>query len=201
MKDNKGFSLVELIIVIAIMAAIAGAIFYSYMLLIGQYPRECANNLSTSMDKAKNYALVRSASVDCYMELVKNNKGYSVKYYVPKNAKATGHDVDSGAFQPDDWELAEELNIGKKMVHIKCEYYQGSSKAGYDEITDSNSVKLVYNRISGALKGIGDTGSSDHGLDTIDESYTDVVITISYGRDYEIHLYTATGKHVLSRVG
>ena len=199
MKENKGFSLVELVIVIAIMAVIGSAIFYSYMLIVGQYPRECANNLSSSMDKAKNYALTRSASVDCYMELAKNNKGYYVKYYVPKNATAPGHDVNTGAFQPDDWELTEEVNIGKKMVHVNCEFYNGSTKVKTVEINDTDSVKFVYNRITGALKGIGDA-ASDYGLNSIDGNYTDVYIKVEYSRKYEIHLYTATGKHVLSRV-
>lgn len=198
MKNNKGYTIVEMVIILAIIAVLGSAVFYSYTLLIGQYARECANNLSTSLDKAKNYALTRSASVDCYVELSKDNKGYHMKYYVPKNAIALGHD-DDGNFLPDDWELAEELDIGNKRVKVTCEFYNSSSMDDV-EIDDSHSVKFVYNRISGALKGIGSSGSSDHGLDTIEESYTDVVINILNGREYEIHLYTATGKHELSRV-
>lgn len=207
MKDNKGFSLVEIVIILAIMAVLSGAIFYSFTLMTGQYSRECANNISTALDKEKNYALTRSASVDCYMEIVKVGNSYVARYYVPASAIADG--------TGDDWLFAEEFKIGKSRVNITCQI--GGSEVA---IADNKSVKFVYNRISGAMKaiveseGVNDSlwnpkpesgvskGSlppdSDSSVHTLNGD--EVIIASSYGRRYEIKVYTATGKHVLSRI-
>lgn len=212
MKDNKGFSLVELVIVLAIMAVLGGAIFYSYTLMTGQYARECANSLSTALDKEKNYALTRSASVDCYMEIVKDGNNYVARYYVPQSAIADGTDYNmDGA----DWLLAEELKIGKSRVDISYQIGGGSIIT----LDDDTSVKFVYNRISGAMKAIVESDATEPaaagGLRrgriplSTEADYSsvhtlngdEVTITLLNGRKYEIKLYTATGKHVLSRVG
>lgn len=200
MKDDKGFSLVELVIVLAIMAVLGGAIFYSYTLMTGQYARECANNLSTALDKEKNYALARSASVDCYMEIVKNNNSYLARYYVPANAIATGTKEDppgSGnkVSNPDDWVLAEELKLGKERVDITVSIDDGTEY----KLDVDKSIKFIYNRTSGAMKGIVKSDVVTDGLpDIIDKKCTK--ITLLNGRKYEIEVYSATGKHVLSRV-
>ncbi|MCM1088522.1 MAG: type II secretion system GspH family protein [Muribaculaceae bacterium] len=183
-KDEKGFSLVELVIILAIMAVLGSVMFYSFTLVTGQYARECANNLSASLNKEKNYALTRSATVDCYMELVKDSDGYHAKYYVPKNA-----------ITETEWELAEEQSIGKERVGVICTLDSGS------EITlaSGQSVKFVYNRSSGAMKGIVSSDGATDGLPDVITQKCDS-ITILHGREYKIQLYPATGKHELSRV-
>lgn len=207
MKDNKGFSLVELVIILAISAALSGTIFYSFTLMTGQYARECANNLSTALDKEKNYALTRSASVDCYMEIIKDGKNYVARYYIPESAIAEGSDLThDGA----DWLFAEEYKIGKSRVDITCKIGSGTEIT----IDDGTSVKFVYNRINGSMKAIVESDATEPAAmggvrrgyippDTESAVHTlngdKVVITLEYGRRYEIELYTATGKHVLSR--
>ena len=211
MKDNKGFSLIELVIVLAIMAALSGTIFYSFTLATGQYARECANNLSTVLDKEKNYALTRSASVDCYVEIVKDGNSYVARYYVPESAIADGTDSkNDGA----DWLFAEEYKIGKGRVTVTYKIGSGSEIT----IDDNTSVKFVYNRISGAMKAIVASDGSEETeaggvrrgripLET-DSDYAsvknlkgeEVKISVGYGKKYEILLYSGTGKHVLSKV-
>lgn len=206
MKDNKGFSLIEIVIILAIIAALSGAIFYSFTMVSGQYARECANNLSTALDKEKNYALTRSASVDCYMEIVKKGNSYFARYYVPESAIADG--------TGENWLFAEEFKIGKSRVDLTCEIDDGTKIT----IDNDTSVKFVYNRISGAMKAIVESDgvsdpeptlvsgvSRDYLLQTgVDSMHAlngnKVIIASSYGRRYEIEMYTATGKHVLSRV-
>ncbi|MBD5519721.1 MAG: type II secretion system protein [Lachnospiraceae bacterium] len=208
MKDNKGFSLIEMVIILAIMAALSGTIFYSFTLMTGQYSRECANNLSTALDKEKNYALTRSASVDCYMEVVKDGNSYVARYYVPESAIADGTDANSNGA---DWLFAEEFKIGKARVNLTCQIGSGSEIT----IDDDTSVKFVYNRISGAMKAIVESDATEPAAaggvrrgyippDSEPKVHTlngdKVIVASSYGRRYEIEVYTATGKHVLSRI-
>lgn len=176
-KDNKGFSLVELIIVIAIMAVLSGLIFYSYSMLAGQDARQCANNLSAALDKEKNYALTKSGTADCYMELTKTADGYFAVYYVPKNALVDG--TGTG-----DYVEQEKQKLGKQSVDISCTI--GGSTV---TVTEAASLEVTYDRITGAFKKVS-VGSSTGDC---------TKITVKRGRTYELTLYSATGKHELKR--
>lgn len=182
MKDNKGLSLIELIVVIAIMAVMGGFIFISFGLLTGQDARECASNLSTALDKEKNYALTRSGETDCYVEITHTAEGYLADYQVPAKA-----------IQPDcpTFFSIEKENIGHPTVNVACYYDDGGGSPTFvDDLNDNNDVlRITYNRVTGAVKEIKLNG----------DAKTINLIKIDKGREYEIVLYTATGKHTLER--
>ena len=199
MKEDKGFSLVELVIVVAIMAVMGGFFFLGFGLLSGQHARECANDLSAALSKEKNYALTRSAMIDCYMELVCESGAYYVRYYQPKNAIVRGDAPGS------DWVLAEEEKIGKSVT-VTCQV-GGSPYV----IQDGQSLKVVFDRISGAYKmflksdgtsmGAVIRNDPSGGADTVvgGTKASCTGITIESGRVYDITIYEATGKHELTR--
>lgn len=187
MKENRGFSLVEVLIVVAIMGIMIGFVFIGLPLLTGQHARKCANNMSAALGKEKNYALARSGTADCYMELLLDADGYHIKYYIPKNAVVDGS-LDS------DWVLAEDETIGSAQVDVSCNFDDGTSAV----IKSGQSVKLIFDRADGSFKeavrsdgtALGTSGGSAHCTD----------ITFDRGKKYVITLYPDTGKHVLERV-
>lgn len=194
-EDNRGFSLVELVIVIAIMAVMGAFYFLGNALLTGQYARECANDISTALNKEKNYALTRSATIDCYMELVKDTDGYYVRYYQPKNA------IVKGDTPSDDWVLADEEKVGKSSVEVVCTFRDnGGSVLSSAQIGTAQSVKFVYDRISGAFKPVVISDGATSGIESGGTVFSTADIEISGGRIYDIEIYYDTGKHVLTRV-
>lgn len=188
-EDNRGFSLVELMIVIAIMAIMSAFIFIGSALLAGQYARECASDISAALNKEKNYALTRSATIDCYMELVYDTDGYYIRYYQPKNAIVKGDAPSS------DWVLADEEKVGKSSVNVRCIFDDGSTVP----IGTGQSVKFVYDRISGAFKETTVSDGASPGVGGAGTTFC-TGITVSGGRTYDITIYKDTGKHVLTRV-
>ena len=181
MKDNKGLSLIELIVVIAIMAVMGGFIFISFGLLTGQDARECASNLSTALDKEKNYALTRSGETDCFVEIKHEADGYFADYQVPTKA-----------IQPDcpTFFSIEKENIGHPTVNVACYYDDGGGSPTFvGSLNDGDVLQITYNRVTGAIEEIK----------LNDEAKTINLIKIDKGREYEIVLYTATGKHTLER--
>lgn len=191
-KDNKGFSLVELIIVVAIMAVMLSFTFYSFSLLTGQDARECANNLMTALGKEKTYALTKSATADCYMEVMQDTDGYYyVRYYVPENA------IDL------KWALLDKQKIGKGSVDIICTFKESDGSESKIKIQGGQTLIIVFDRVSGNFKKFllsdGTEGNAfiENKMKETTKECTQIVI--DRGRTYELALYSATGKYVLTR--
>lgn len=184
-KDNKGFSMVELVIVIALMAVVGSVFAYSFSMVTGQESRQCANNISTVLDKAKNYSLTKSASSDAYVEISKGTDGYIAVFYAPVspiNASAVAGSAD--------YVQLEKENIGKKAVGITVTLEGGSSF----EISETTKLRVYFNRVSGAFKeAVVVNGSSET------KAYCSK-IEIVRGRTYRITFYNPTGKHTLERI-
>lgn len=186
MRDNKGFSLIELVVVIALMALLVGVLGYSFSLVTGQEAKQCANNLGTALDRAKNYALTKSGSSDAYMEITRDtDETILVTYYVP--AKAWAKNAVPGSA---DYVAIDSQTIGKKAVQVTFSL----TDAGEVSLTSGTSFRVYYDRISGAVKKVvwvsGGTQTEDHCGQ----------ITISRGKTYRLTLIEATGKHSLERV-
>ena len=208
MKDNRGYSLVELVIVIAIIAVMSTFIFLGFGLLTGQNARECANDLSAALDKEKNYALTRSAMVDCYLELTYHDNAYYVIYWQPRNAYVRGT-------SEDDWVKAEEEKIGKGNLTVKY-YLPGEDRSQYKDTDHSGhsvkdqSLKFVFDRVSGAYKLFLESDGTPGAMKVTKEDGTTQIkggtevscagVTVYSARAYDIEIYDATGKHVLTRV-
>lgn len=186
MRDNKGFSLIELVVVVALMAVVTGFLAYSFSLVTGQESKQCANNLSTALDRAKNYALTRSGSSDAYMELLKEpGGGYIVQFYVP--AKAWQKNAATGTA---DYVMQDSQEVGKSAVQITCLFQDGTIFS----ISESSHLRIYYDRISGAFKK---AVWVDGGTETEGSCRS---ITIERGKKFELTLIEATGKHSLERV-
>jgi len=185
--DNKGYSIVELIIVIAIMAIITGFLAYSFSMVTGQQPRECANNISVALDKAKIYSMSKSGSSDAYVEIwLDSNKGYVASYYAPNSP------IKVNAIPGTDYIKIEEEIIGKKTVSVEC-FLADASGTSF-EINGTNRIRIYYDRITGGFK----KAAAVLGGSTMEEYCAK--IAVSRGREYQITFITATGKHSLERI-
>lgn len=56
-KDNRGISLVEIIIVIAIMTVVGGAMFYGVGMISGKPAQKCAQKIVFSLDRHRTTAM------------------------------------------------------------------------------------------------------------------------------------------------
>lgn len=189
MRDNKGFSMVELIVTVAIMAVVTGVVVYSMALVTGQEAKECATNLSSALDRAKNFALYKSGNSDAYL-IIKRSADESLiaEYYVPQNP------VD----KPEDavYLLIESEKLGKKAVELICHFSDGTQM----QITETEWLAVYYDRISGAFKTMKKVTPADIGNLTNLPGTECNGFEIKRGKTYKIELILPTGKHVLSQV-
>lgn len=125
-KNHKGFSLVEMIVILAIMAIVtagAGVIVYNYK---SWNVSECMQEIDVGLAEAK---------VDCMSKVSGGlllSRGSDGCYYMKISDK-------------------EEQKIGDDQVKI---YYTDSDSGSEIEITDSKTLFISYNRATGAFEPI-----------------------------------------------
>ena len=177
MKNQRGFSMIELIVTVALLALTMTAVVIGLGALTGQHARECSRNLDAALGQAKNYAMSKSGSADAYMELNKTSDGYYADFYIPDKPLAKPEDVT--------YTLVEHKRLGKKDIRITC-FFEGGTQV---LIQDGTSVKFYYDRVSGAFKQAQSGTLTD---------YCNRIL-VEKGRKYRLDLVPATGKHTLVR--
>lgn len=91
-KNNKGISLIELIIVLAIMSIIAGAFFLSTAVATDKHVSSCAEKIASSLEQTRSLALGKQSG---WIEISKVSGEYVyIQMYV--DGKAYGDRVSIG---------------------------------------------------------------------------------------------------------
>ena len=129
-KNNGGFSLVELIVVIAISVVLIGAATISIRSVMGVEVKQCARNIESIINKTRVTTMGKDSAV---LEIYKNASDGAYYY------KTTINGV-----------VSDPSKIGKSRIDV---YY--SMKDDYSDKTQlngSDSIVLQFDRSSGAQK-------------------------------------------------
>lgn len=133
MKNNKGFSLVELIIVLAILAVVTGTSFVAIGYVYGKNVKSSIEKIDSSLLKIQSYTMSQSTGGrDIYLRLTKKSDGYYAEYW------RTG---GTSPIQSD--------NIGKKNFTITA--YYGGGASGSVEVNSASPVEIYFDRSTGGL--------------------------------------------------
>lgn len=139
MKNNKGFSLVELIIVLAILAVVTGVSFVALGYVYGKNVKSTIEKVDNSLLKIQSYTMSKSTGGrDIYMRLTKKSDGYYVEYW----------HAGIGTGAPA---LLESENIGKKNYTITAYYDGGSSGTVTVGSAQNSQVDIYFDRSTGGL--------------------------------------------------
>lgn len=169
-QNNAGMSFIELIVVIGIIAVMAGMLMYGVSLLVNADSKKASKNLYQQISDLRNETLAQTGT--WYGEITRSTpKG---QYYF-----TIYRDDASGTRQVDRQALGSRITITARG-------------AAETLITDTTSVKIYFNPGTGTVKSIKHGTSGADLRDTTNKFYFDVAS--NSGESYELTLWINTGK-------
>ena len=128
-NDNRGMSIIEIVIILAMMAVLLGFMTNITGYLSGKQAKECAYKIDASLAGIRMDTMSKSTGgKDVFLTIEKNNG----QFYAIKNVKGT-----------EKWEV-----IGGSQITVTAVDKDGNET----EINDSDSVTFYFNRETGGLQ-------------------------------------------------
>ncbi|SER21414.1 hypothetical protein SAMN04487884_10351 [Butyrivibrio fibrisolvens] len=169
--NDKGVSLVELIIIIAIMAVLSTGLISMIGILNGRAARECAQDTLSALSKVRVLTLSKStgappsgkaSDANVYLEIIPDSDGRILIKQAKKN--------EDGVVV-----VFDQISVGAANVDIIAEIN------GKEVNLTGTDIKIAYDRATGAF------------LKYSDEGYM-TKLTFKQGKSYTIYMTPATGK-------
>jgi prepilin-type N-terminal cleavage/methylation domain-containing protein len=182
-QNNKGVSLVELIVVISIMAILTGMVSVGAGILVGRAAKETRDMLLTSLENVRAQTMGKDA---ISVELSYTDNKYMLTYTYNKTTAAHGTETvtESKVIGTDKCTIyyADSSFSDTIATASDCENLLGGSK-----VTAGNPLRFSFDRSSGALKASTDASGATF--------YIAHIYVVQGDHDpYGIRLYPETGK-------
>ena len=191
-NKNKGFTLVEMIIVISIFAILLGIIVPSLNSILGFRVNRAANSIAAALDKTKTEASNRLVGE---MKLEKREDGYYISYYLDRGKVSGESNVKQD--QP------EKIAPAKTMISYT------TSSGTTQELDAGDSIVITYDRATGAFLPLQEKVWTQKAILSVLEAGEDIPltrtgeyctqITVSGGSRYKrLSLIQETGKYEIT---
>lgn len=139
-KKNRGFTLVELVIVIAIFSVLLGILIPSLNSILGFREQRASNSIKAALDQTKTQAMNRLVGE---MELSYKSDGYYITYYI-------NHGKNSSSDTKDSSEKIAPASLN--ILYTTCDN-QGNV-SGEQKLSDRGSLIITYDRATGSFRPI-----------------------------------------------
>lgn len=177
-SGNQGFSLVELIIVVAIMAILAGGLALSLSVVSNRKVSKCADEIAATIERAKVLTLGKAKdNVKCIISYDSTEGAY---YAVIKQGGTEVSNRKVGENPITITVYFDNETTGYTLENI-------SSKDPYDE-EHYDGLLLLFDRASGAfVEGTNKAGGAE-------KKYCSRIVVSGGNREVEINTVGKTGK-------
>lgn len=180
-SNNQGFSLVELVIVMAIMAIVVTTVGLSISLVSGRKVKKCADEIVSTIERTRVLSLGKDQGQVEFILSQDASGDYHVRIYQGSNAS--------------DGPILDRV-VGKDPIEVKVRFSDGTEEvlgniSGNSphaiHASGEKGLRLIFNRASGAFeKGTNVAGDV--------KTYCDKIVVTGNGRTIEITTVGPTGK-------
>ena len=173
LQRNKGFSIIELVVVIAVMVILTGTVSMGYAALTGKRAKQARADLESAIDTIRTNTMGK-----------KNVTGWLYKdgdHYI---MEITSSIDDSGT------STTREIELGNKNVTISYDSGSGNTPSGTAQEVDNIGIDIAFDRASGALRVFGQHGAAAPAT-LADEYY---FTATERNKEFGIRIYSLTGK-------
>lgn len=171
MKNNRGFTLIELIVVLAISAVCMGIMMASISAASSSEAKKCANELNTAVSKCRINAMSRSGTV--YLKIYRDGNGNVMADY-----------IESGTTVSSD-------TVGGSRCGVT---FATADQPDAEHDLSGTALYLSFERDTGALRTLQPDGAN--GVKDADSQCGSIDVS-GGGRTFAIRFVTATGAHTL----
>ncbi len=170
-KDNRGYSIVEMVIVIAIIAIIISTVFYTVIIVFSANAKSCANDIQRAIGDCKVTTMGKSAA---YMELYRDTDQniYTRMYVWDKSA-------NGGA---GDYVPSEPQKVGTSRVYVAYKRKGDAAGTETELLSGAAPIEICFDRANGGFKE-----------DRSGNLY-EIIYVKGGSKSYEIALTKLTGK-------
>ena len=136
-EKNKGYTLVELVVVVSIMAILLTIIVPNVSIIWSFRAKRAANSIAAALDKTKVEAMNRRGGE---MKLEKRSDGYYITYYLDRGKRAA--------------DISEEDSEQIGPSRLRISYTTDSEDGVVHELQEGEFLILTYDRDTGAFRQI-----------------------------------------------
>lgn len=185
MKNEKGFSLIELIIVIAILTILSSGVIVAVWTSNNWKINKAQQILDSTLNKTMVYAMSKGEVAG--LSLYELNGTYYATTISASGKGVSGYTLDAS-------NIIEKTELGKSPLTITIRYKNvgGTLEQSFslaDQTSESNMTsyaEILFDRSTGGIKNVIIGGASSR--------YTGIDITYN-GKTKKITIYSATGRH------
>lgn len=185
MEDNRGFSLVEILVCLAIVGVLLSFLFMNTGVINNYNTKEAAKKLNSSILNCRMYALSKSLGGGSLPDAnaanastVTNSTNVYLKVYQNSNNEFICDLYVNDQLSDSSVSVLESKTFSRKKIKIR---YTDSSGVVHD-ITSSNAMVIGFDRSNGAF------------LPMSDGNYITRIEVLGAKITYDMKLYSKTGK-------
>lgn len=185
---NKGFSLVELIVVMSIMTIVVGVLSLGIAMMFSKDADSVATTIADSLTKARTYSMTKPGDFTLTIHLCESgsNQSSDINY----NYITLVNDIPS-----TDSGYVSETILFDASAQICI-----PSSTDYDTPSDGDEIIIKFNKTNGSVKSIKDAGGFDGSDITSSEIYSlKCIASRNASKTAVVKLMTVTGRNSVNR--